>query len=257
MNINTADGEHDGKISYKIYEYEPSVNTPFDTLRPGLDYEDYFLVGERTSQVNYSSDDTVDDRKEASMDDLVECIIERSDSSVTLESIEDVFTKAEDYHGENAIVDLLEKYGGFSKNTTLTTFDTINDLDKGIKIRSYADYHYEELASINPNIIDGKFRVTVVNPSTDSGWNKYSGYFVIDIACLFNKSTSYSNSHRYFGYPIQSGKIVCDSMPTEKELIQIIIDNYDIIFKSKTKDSSPIYPTATSLDSIARDKRKP
>ena len=91
MNVETADSEHDGKISYKIYEYDFTRG-----------YDNYIFVGDRTSQVEYSDSDTVNDRKEASMDDFIECISKQGDSTTRCNSIDEVFAKEEDYHGANA-----------------------------------------------------------------------------------------------------------------------------------------------------------
>lgn len=249
MNVETADSEHDGKISYKIYECNPRNAGSFS------DYSDYDLVGERTSQVSYSSNDTVDDRKEASMTDLVKYIAKRDNNSTSLNSLADVFDQEKDYHGHNAIVDLLNKYGGYG-NTKLQKSDFINDFNKSVIMNAYGEYHYEDLASVDPNIVDGIVQVTVVNPNTNNGWNKYGGCFVIEILSVINKEYKHS-ANGVRGYAIHSGKIVCDSMPTEKELIQIIKDNYDIIFQTRGSNSNPIYPNEDSLNAIARDKRKP
>ena len=67
MNTETADSEHDGKISYEIYEYDPKIHMQYN------------LIGERTSQVDYTLDDSVDDRKEMSMADLTDFIAKRNE----------------------------------------------------------------------------------------------------------------------------------------------------------------------------------
>ena len=243
MNVETADSEHDGKISYKVYEFNEPKASANNTR------DKYFLVGERTSQVDYSSSDTVNDRKEISMDDFIECISKQGDSTTRCNSIDEVFAKEEDYHGPNAIVDLLKKYGGYKNISRLERTNSINDNFSGIVIRNAFHYNYSELASSNPNITNGCIQISIVNPNRDSNEYGYGNSFTIEIISLFGKD---------HGHIFRSGRIVCDYIPTEKELVQILKDNYDTIFKV---DNDYVYGAGSTnkgaMESIARERRKP
>ena len=248
MNTETADSEHDGKISYKIYEYDFTRG-----------YDNYIFVGDRTSQVEYSDSDTVNDRKEASMDDFIECISKQGDSTTRCNSIDEVFAKEEDYHGANAFVDLLKKYGGYNNGdiTKLEKHDYIID-QKGVYMRNICDYHFEELASVNPAITDGVLRIYVANSNADGSKNPYNQYgyggkFTIDITNLYvSPDHKRPRNGGLIAHNFNSGRIVCDQMPTEKELIQIIKDNYDSIFKV---DNHP--NNRGALEGVMKDRRKP
>ena len=246
MNTETADSEHDGKISYEIYEYEPySPNT--NCLVP---------AGEHSSQVDYTADDTVDERKEASLSDLAEFVAKRNENDPTntkFSSINDVFAKGEDYHGHNAIADMLKKYGGYKDFKFKTSNYHIAGYD-GNRIVHEAQYHCQELADVDPNIVDGVLSVSVFNPDNCKDWERsYSGRYVISIPRLFS-----SEKHGgEYGRPFYGGMIVCDHMPTEKELIKIIKDNYSSLFKMTDKFSDPISTNRDTMARIKYDKQKP
>ena len=246
MNTETADSEHDGKISYEIYEYEPySPNT--NCLVP---------AGEHSSQVDYAADDTVNERKEASLSDLAEFVAKRNENDPTntkFSSINDVFAKGEDYHGHNAIADMLKKYGGYKDFKFKTSNYHIAGYD-GNRIVHEAQYHCRELADVDPNIVDGVLSVSVFNPDNCKDWERsYSGRYVISIPRLFS-----SEKHGgEYGRPFYGGMIVCDHMPTEKELIQIIKDNYSSLFKMTDKFSDPISTNRDTMARIKYDKQKP
>lgn len=246
MNTETADSEHDGKISYEIYEYEPySPNT--NCLVP---------AGEHSSRVDYTADDTVDERKEASLSDLAEFVAKRNENDPTntkFSSINDVFAKGEDYHGHNAIADMLKKYGGYKDFKFKTSNYHIAGYD-GNRIVHEAQYHCQELADVDPNIVDGVLSVSVFNPDNCKDWERsYSGRYVISIPRLFS-----SEKHGgEYGRPFYGGMIVCDHMPTEKELIQIIKDNYSSLFKMTDKFSDPISTNRDTMARIKYDKQKP
>lgn len=246
MNTETADSEHDGKISYEIYEYEPySPNT--NCLVP---------AGEHSSRVDYTADDTVDERKEASLSDLAEFVAKRNENDPTntkFSSINDVFAKGEDYHGHNAIADMLKKYGGYKDFKFKTSNYHIAGYD-GNRIVHEAQYHCQELADVDPNIVDGVLSVSVFNPDNCKDWERsYSGRYVISIPRLFS-----SEKHGgEYGRPFYGGMIVCDHMPTEKELIQIIKDNYSSLFKMTDKFSDPISTNRDTMAKIKYDKQKP
>ena len=247
MNVETADSEHDGKISYTLYEYD------------SYDINDYVSCGEYTSQVKYTSDDTVDERKEASMNDLMELIAKRNEKNPTgtkFESIGDVFAREEDYHGRNALVDMIKKYGGYNN----TVFKKVNvaQNDTGYRISHTGRYHYEELSKVDPNIVDGVLQITISNPNYDSFESEeFGGQYVIDIPGLFSGD---ENSKDNGGGRFYSGKIVCDHLPTEKELIQIIKDNYDIIFKTEDRlgrFSDTLRINQSTMNTIKHKKQKP
>lgn len=250
MNTNTADKEHDGKISYEIYEYDPMVSMQYN------------LIGERTSQVDYAPDDSVDDRKEMSMADLTDCIAKRDEQDPTgtkgikFVSIGDVFTKGEDYHGRNAFADMVKQYGGY-KDFKFKKADYVASWDSGIQITQKAEYHCQKLADANPYITDGIIKVTIFNPDYDSSDAKeYGGRYVIEIPALLGKK----ETNDMFGHPIYSGRIVCDYMPTEKELVQIIKDNYGTLFKTenaKSGTSSFYVRNQSVLDGIKEMRQKP
>lgn len=246
MNTETADSEHDGKISYEIYEYEPySPNT--NCLVP---------AGEHSSQVDYAADDTVNERKEASLSDLAEFVAKRNENDPTntkFSSINDVFAKGEDYHGHNAIADMLKKYGGYKDFKFKTSNYHIAGYD-GNRIVHEAQYHCQELADVDPNIVDGVLSVSVFNPDNCKDWERsYSGRYVISIPRLFS-----SEKHGgEYGRPFYGGMIVCDHMPTEKELIKIIKDNYSSLFKMTDKFSDPISTNRDTMARIKYDKQKP
>lgn len=246
MNTETADSEHDGKISYEIYEYEPySPNT--NCLVP---------AGEHSSRVDYTADDTVDERKEASLSDLAEFVAKRNENDPTntkFSSINDVFAKGEDYHGHNAIADMLKKYGGYKDFKFKTSNYHITGYD-GNRIVHEAQYHCQELADVDPNIVDGVLSVSVFNPDNCKDWERsYSGRYVISIPRLFS-----SEKHGgEYGRPFYGGMIVCDHMPTEKELIKIIKDNYSSLFKMTDKFSDPISTNRDTMARIKYDKQKP
>lgn len=246
MNTETADSEHDGKISYEIYEYDPySPNT--NCLVP---------AGEHSSQVDYAADDTVDGRKEASLSDLAEFVAKRNEKDPTntkFSSINDVFAKGEDYHGHNAIADMLKKYGGYKDFKFKTSNYHIAGYD-GNRIVHEAQYHCQELADVDPNIVDGVLSVSVFNPNNCKDWERsYSGRYVISIPRLFS-----SEKHGgEYGRPFYGGMIVCDHMPTEKELIKIIKDNYSSLFKMTDKFSDPISTNRDTMAKIKYDKQKP
>lgn len=247
MNVETADSEHDGKISYTLYEYD------------SYDINDYVSRGEYTSQVKYTSDDTVDERKEASMDDLVDFIAKRNENDPTntkFKSISDVFAKEEDYHGRNALVDMIKKYGGYNN----TVFQKVNvaQNDTGYRISHTGRYHYEELSKVDPNIVDGVLQITISNPNYDNFESEeFGGQYVIDIPGLFSGD---ENSKDNGGGRFYSGKIVCDHLPTEKELIQIIKDNYDVIFKTEDRlgrFSDTLRINQSTMNTIKHKKQKP
>ena len=247
MNVETADNEHDGKISYTLYEYD------------SYDINDYVSCGEYTSQVKYTSDDTVDERKEASMNDLIELIAKRNEKNPTgtkFESIGDVFAREEDYHGRNALVDMIKKYGGYNN----TVFQKVNvaQNDTGYRISHTGRYHYEELSKVDPNIVDGVLQITISNPNYNSFESEeFGGQYVIDIPGLFSGD---ENSKDNGGGRFYSGKIVCDHLPTEKELIQIIKDNYDIIFKTEDRlgrFSDTLRINQSTMNTIKRKKQNP
>lgn len=244
MNTETADSEHDGKISYTLYEY--------DTYSPN----DYVLCKENTSQVTYTDSDTVDKRKEASMDDLVDFIAKRNENDPTntkFKSISDVFAKEEDYHGRNALVEMIKKYGGYDN----TVFKKVNvaQNDTGYRISHTGRYHYEELTKVDPNVVDGVLQITISNPNYDNFESEeYGGRYVIEITALFSGN---QNSRDDAGGYFHSGKIVCDQLPTEKELIQILKDNYDIIFKTKDRFGNPLGVNQGTMDTIKRKKQTP
>lgn len=247
MNVETADSEHDGKISYTLYEYD------------SYNINDYVSCGEYTSQVKYTSDDTVDERKEASMNDLIELIAKRNEkdpANTEFKSISDVFTEEEDYHGRNALVDMIKKYGGYNN----TVFKKVNvaQNDTGYRISHTGRYHYEELSKVDPNIVDGVLQITISNPNYDSFESEeFGGQYVIDIPGLFSGD---ENSKDNGGGRFYSGKIVCDHLPTEKELIQIIKDNYDIIFKTEDRlgrFSDTLRINQSTMNTIKHKKQKP
>lgn len=247
MNVETADSEHDGKISYTLYEYD------------SYNINDYVSCGEYTSQVKYTSDDTVDERKEASMNDLIELIAKRNEKNPTgtkFESIGDVFAREEDYHGRNALVDMIKKYGGYNN----TVFKKVNvaQNDTGYRISHTGRYHYEELAKVDPNIVDGVLQITISNPNYDNFESEeFGGQYVIDIPGLFSGD---ENSKDNGGGHFYSGKIVCDHLPTEKELIQIIKDNHDIIFKTEDRlgrFSDTLRINQSTMNTIKHKKQKP
>ena len=247
MNTETADSEHDGKISYTLYEYD------------SYNINDYVSCGEYTSQVKYTSDDTVDERKEASMNDLIELIAKRNEKNPTgtkFESIGDVFAREEDYHGRNALVDMIKKYGGY--NNTVYKKVNVAQNDTGYRISHTGRYHYEELAKVDPNIVDGVLQITISNPNYDSFESEeFGGQYVIDIPGLFSGD---ENSKDNGGGHFYSGKIVCDHLPTEKELIQIIKDNHDIIFKTEDRlgrFSDTLRINQSTMNTIKHKKQKP
>lgn len=247
MNTETADSEHDGKISYEVYEYDPKIHMQYN------------LVGERTSQVDYTSDDTVDDRKEMSMADLTDFIAKRNEQDPTgtkFVSIGDVFAKGEDYHGRNAFADMVKQYGGY-KDFKFKEADYVMSSDGGIQITQKAQYHCQKLADANPYITDGIIKVTIFNPNDDSSDAKeYGGRYVIEIPALLDKK----ETNDMYGLPVYGGRIVCDHMPTEKELIQIIKDNYSTLFKTENEKSgtSSFYVSNQKvLDRIKAKQQKP
>jgi hypothetical protein len=247
MNTETADSEHDGKISYEIYEYDPKIHMQYN------------LIGERTSQVDYAPDDTVDDRKEMSMADLTDFIAKRNEQDPTgtkFVSIGDVFAKGEDYHGRNAFADMVKQYGGY-KDFKFKVADYVMSSDGGIQITQKAQYHCQKLADANPYITDGIIKVTIFNPNNDSSDAKeYGGRYVIEIPALLDKK----ETNDMYGLPVYGGRIVCDHMPTEKELIQIIKDNYSTLFKTENEQSgtSSFYVSNQKvLDRIKAKQQKP
>ena len=247
MNTETADSEHDGKISYEIYEYDPKIHMQYN------------LIGERTSQVDYALDDTVDDRKEMSMADLTDFIAKRNEQDPTgtkFVSIGDVFAKGEDYHGRNAFADMVKQYGGY-KDFKFKEADYVMSSDGGIQITQKAQYHCQKLADANPYITDGIIKVTIFNPNDDSSDAKeYGGRYVIEIPALLDKK----ETNDMYGLPVYGGRIVCDHMPTEKELIQIIKDNYGTLFKTENEQSgtSSFYVSNQKvLDRIKAKQQKP
>ena len=246
MNTETADSEHDGKISYEIYEYDPKIHMQYN------------LIGERTSQVDYTIDDSVDDRKEMSMADLTDFIAKRNEQDPTgikFVSIGDVFAKGEDYHGRNAFADMVKQYGGY-KDFKFKEADYVMS-DDGIQITQKAQYHCQKLADANPYITDGIIKVTIFNPNDDSSDAKeYGGRYVIEIPALLDKK----ETNDMYGLPVYGGRIVCDHMPTEKELIQIIKDNYSTLFKTENEQSgtSSFYVSNQKvLDRIKAKRQKP
>ena len=247
MNTETADSEHDGKISYEVYEYDPKIHMQYN------------LIGERKSQVDYAPDDTVDDRKEMSMADLTDFIAKRNEQDPTgtkFVSIGDVFAKGEDYHGRNAFADMVKQYGGY-KDFKFKEADYVMSSDGGIQITQKAQYHCQKLADANPYITDGIIKVTIFNPNADSSDAKeYGGRYVIEIPALLDKK----ETNDMYGLPVYGGRIVCDRMPTEKELIQIIKDNYSTLFKTENEKSgtSSFYVSNQKvLDRIKAKQQKP
>lgn len=247
MNTETADSEHDGKISYEIYEYDPKIHMQYN------------LIGERKSQVDYTPDDTVDDRKEMSMADLTDFIAKRNEQDPTgtkFVSIGDVFAKGEDYHGRNAFADMVKQYGGY-KDFKFKEADYVMSSDGGVQITQKAQYHCRRLADANPYITDGIIKVTIFNPNDDSSDAKeYGGRYVIEIPALLDKK----ETNDMYGLPVYGGRIVCDHMPTEKELIQIIKDNYSTLFKTESEKSgtSSFYVSNQKvLDRIKAKQQKP
>ena len=148
---------------------------------------------------------------------------------------------------------MLKKYGGYKDFKFKTSNYHIAGYD-GNRIVHEAQYHCQELADVDPNIVDGVLSVSVFNPDNCKDWERsYSGRYVISIPRLFS-----SEKHGgEYGRPFYGGMIVCDHMPTEKELIKIIKDNYSSLFKMTDKFSDPISTNRDTMARIKYDKQKP
>ena len=193
------------------------------------------------------------------MADLTDFIAKRNEQDPTgtkFASIGDVFAKGEDYHGRNAFADMVKQYGGY-KDFKFKEADYVMSSDGGIQITQKAQYHCQKLADANPYITDGIIKVTIFNPNDDSSDAKeYGGRYVIEIPALLDKK----ETNDMYGLPVYGGRIVCDHMPTEKELIQIIKDNYSTLFKTENEKSgtSSFYVSNQKvLDRIKAKQQKP
>ncbi len=206
MNVETADSEHDGKISYKVYKmYFP----------PNSSNGQYVLDHEGEVSTQYDDNDSLDARKEITGNDLLDKSLDRTNASGSLDTVltsnpkmvrdamNELFTK----YGDNFNEKYLNHYRNKGKNCVCEP--KVGSTDDEV----HATVEYD-LSKYLPDIRDG--RTCTIIYRTISSSAKYTMRFGQRFQWTITPSTKL--------YPSLTYKNVyeSDSIPTAKEVIEII-----------------------------------
>lgn len=207
MNVETADSEHDGKISYKVYKmYFP----------PNSSNGQYVLDHEGEVSTQYDDNDSLDARKEITGNDLLDKATGKINADGSLDSA------LESNHRvvRDALKGLLGEYGDSLNNKYRDSYRANNGKDvysepsaDSSDDAAYVMIDYD-LSKYLPDIRDYrrcKVLYKVVNSSA-----KYTAHFgqrfqwSIGAASKYYKGLGYVNIYE------------SDSLPTVKQIIEII-----------------------------------
>ena len=137
MNTETADSEHDGKISYEAYKIQYPSN--YYRNNHSLDHE-----GEVS--VQYSEEDSVDTRKEITENDLIDEWSNAEDSSGSV----DQMLGSDPGKVNEALIACLKNYGGILEENNLRNDNPYNDdiykgaiISGGISGKAYVKIRYD------------------------------------------------------------------------------------------------------------------
>ncbi len=206
MNVETADSEHDGKISYKVYKmYFP----------PNSSNGQYVLDHEGEVSTQYDDNDSLDARKEITGNDLLDKSLDRTNASGSLDTVltsnpkmvrdamNELFTK----YGDNFNEKYLNHYRNNGKSCVCEP--KVGSTDDEV----HATVEYD-LSKYLPDIRDG--RTCTIIYRTISSSAKYTMRFGQRFQWTITPSTKL--------YPSLTYKNVyeSDSIPTAKEVIEII-----------------------------------
>lgn len=206
MNVETADSEHDGKISYKVYKmYFP----------PNSSNGQYVLDHEGEVSTQYDDNDSLDARKEITGNDLLDKTLDRANASGSLDTIladnpkmvRDAMNELFTRYGDNFNEKYLDHYRNNGKNCVCEPSTGSTDYE------AYATVKYD-LSKYLPDIRDG--RVCTIRYRAISSSAKYTMRFGQRFQWTITPSTK--------SYPSLTYKNVyeSDSIPTAKEVIEII-----------------------------------
>ena len=206
MNVETADSEHDGKISYKVYKmYFP----------PNSSNGQYVLDHEGEVSTQYDDNDSLDARKEITGNDLLDKSLDRTNASGSLDTVlasnpkmvrdamNELFTK----YGDNFDEKYLNHYRNNGKNCVCEP--KVGSTDD--EVHAVVEY---DLSKYLPDIRDG--RTCTIIYRTISSSAKYTMRFGQRFQWTITPTTKL--------YPSLTYKNVyeSDSIPTAKEVIEII-----------------------------------
>ena len=206
MNVETADSEHDGKISYKVYKmYFP----------PNSSNGQYVLDHEGEVSTQYDDNDSLDARKEITGNDLLDKSLDRTNASGSLDTVlasnpkmvrdamNELFTK----YGDNFEEKYLNHYRNNGKNCVCEP--KVGSTDDEVHV--VVEY---DLSKYLPDIRDG--RTCTIIYRTISSSAKYTMRFGQRFQWTITPTTKL--------YPSLTYKNVyeSDSIPTAKEVIEII-----------------------------------
>lgn len=206
MNVETADSEHDGKISYKVYKmYFP----------PNSSNGQYVLDHEGEVSTQYDDNDSLDARKEITGNDLLDKSLDRTNASGSLDTVlasnpkmvqdamNELFTK----YGDNFNEKYLNHYRNKGKNCVCEP--KVGSTDD--EVHAVVEY---DLSKYLPDIRDG--RTCTIIYRTISSSAKYTMRFGQRFQWTITPTTKL--------YPSLTYKNVyeSDSIPTAKEVIKII-----------------------------------
>ncbi len=206
MNVETADSEHDGKISYKVYKmYFP----------PNSSNGQYVLDHEGEVSTQYDDNDSLDARKEITGNDLLDKATSKINADGSLDSV------LESNHRtvRDALKGLLGEYGD-SLNKKYR--DSYRANGKDVYSEPATD-SFDNVASVTveydlskylPDIRD--YRKCKVQYKIVSSSAKYTTHFGQRFQWLIGSTSNYYTGSGYVNI------YESDSLPTVKQLIEII-----------------------------------
>lgn len=206
MNVETADSEHDGKISYKVYKmYFP----------PNSSSGQYVLDHEGEVSTQYDDNDSLDARKEITGNDLLDKATGKINADGSLDSV------LESNHRtvRDALKGLLGEYGD-SLNKKYR--DSYRANGKDVYSEPATD-SFDNVASVTveydlskylPDIRD--YRKCKVQYKIVSSSAKYTTHFGQRFQWLIGSTSNYYTGSGYVNI------YESDSLPTVKQLIEII-----------------------------------
>lgn len=206
MNVETADSEHDGKISYKVYKmYFP----------PNSSNGQYVLDHEGEVSTQYDDNDSLDARKEITGNDLLDKATGKINADGSLDSV------LESNHRtvRDALKGLLGEYGD-SLNKKYRDSYRANGKDV---YSDPATDSFDNVASVTveydlskylPDIRD--YRKCKVQYKIVSSSAKYTTHFGQRFQWLIGSTSNYYTGSGYVNI------YESDSLPTVKQLIEII-----------------------------------
>ncbi len=206
MNTETADSEHDGKISYEAYK----IQYPSNYYR-----DNHSLDHEGEVSVQYSEEDSVDTRKEITENDLIDEWSNAEDSSGSV----DQMLGSDPGKVNEALIACLKNYGGILEENNLRNDNPYNDdiykgaiISGGISGKAYVKIRYD--LSENKDISElrdareGSIYISVNPRSSDSK------RFSVIIMPLYSTYVNKSADPVIYKF---------DSIPTLKELTKIMV----------------------------------